>query len=216
MLASRLKSIDGLIRNTTQAKNTLVKYETRLQDVQQVPADEKELQEHQKMLKVFLLLRIHFRLDAASSSGSTVMTLLFCSQSMLAEAEGDQAEFHRLQEDLRHASVINEKMRRIHGEHDAQLELYRQLVENLLERWQAVFAQLDLRQQELNLLGRHMKSYGGSYDWLLRWLTEARQRQENLQALPLGHGSVLNQQLAEGKVGGSRAELNRGGFCAMN
>lgn len=119
---------------------------------------------------------------------------------MLAEAEGDQAEFHRLQDDLRHASVINEKMRRIHGEHDAQLELYRQLVESLLERWQAVLAQLDLRQQELNLLGRHMKSYRGSYDWLLRWLTEARQRQENLQALPLGHGSVLNHQLAEGKV----------------
>lgn len=48
----RLKSIDGIIRNTKEAKDTLMSYETRLCDVNQVPADKKELEDHQKMLKV--------------------------------------------------------------------------------------------------------------------------------------------------------------------
>lgn len=48
----RLKSIDGMIRNTKEAKDTLISYETRLCDVNQVPADKKELEDHQKMLKV--------------------------------------------------------------------------------------------------------------------------------------------------------------------
>ena len=119
---------------------------------------------------------------------------------MHAEAEADQVVFDRLQDVVRQASVINDKMTRIHGERDAQLEHNRQLVESLLERWQAIFAQIDLRQRELDLLGRHMSIYRGSYDWLIRWLREARQRQENIQALPLGDGTVLNDQLAKGKV----------------
>lgn len=119
---------------------------------------------------------------------------------MHTEAEADQAVFDRLQDDFKRASVINDKMTRIHGEHDAQLEHYRQLVDSLLERWQAVFAQIDLRQRELNLLGRHMNIYRGSYVWLIRWLREARERQEKIQAVPISDGTVLNNQLAEGKV----------------
>lgn len=119
---------------------------------------------------------------------------------MHAEAVADQAVFDRLQNDLKRASVINDKMTRIHGEHDAQMEHYRQMVDSLLERWQAVFAQINVRQQELNLLGRHMSIYRGSYDWLIRWLSEAREKQEKIQAVPVGDGTVLTDQLAEGKV----------------
>lgn len=119
---------------------------------------------------------------------------------MLAEAEADQPVFDRLQADLKQATAINEKMTRIHGEHDAQLEHHRQLVDSLLERWHAVFAQVDLRQRELNLLGRHMNIYRGSYDRLICWLREARERQESIQALPVGDGKALNAQLLEEKV----------------
>lgn len=119
---------------------------------------------------------------------------------MHAEAEADQAVFDLLQDDVRRASVINDKMLRIHGEHDAQLEHYRQLVDSFLERWQAVFAQIDLRQRELNLLGRHMNIYRGSCDWLIHWLSEAKERQEKIQGVPVCDSTILNNQLAEGKV----------------
>lgn len=119
---------------------------------------------------------------------------------MLAQAETDQAVFDRLQDELRRATVINDKMARMHGERDVELEHYRQLVNGLLERWQAVFAQIELRQRELDLLGRHMKTYRGSYEWLIRWLGEARQRQEKIQAMPINDSKALKEQLAEEKV----------------
>lgn len=119
---------------------------------------------------------------------------------MRAEAEADQVVFDRLQDELGRATAINDKMTRIHGERDAELEHYRQLVNNLLERWQAVFAQIDLRQRELDLLRRHMNTYRGSYEWLIRWLREARQRQEKIQAVPIGDSKALKEQLVEEKV----------------
>jgi len=119
---------------------------------------------------------------------------------MRAEVEADQVIFDRLQDELRKASTINDKMTRIHSERDAELEHYRQLVSSLLERWQVVFAQMDMRQRELDLLGRHMNSYNVSYEWLIHWLGEARNRQEKIQAVPIGGSKALREQLAEEKV----------------
>ncbi|XP_044027507.1 plectin a isoform X6 [Siniperca chuatsi] len=166
----KLKTIDVVIRNTKDAEDTLKIYETRLRDVSKVPAEEKEVEDHRSQLK-----------------------------SMYAEAEADQVVFDRLQDELKRATAINDKMTRIHSERDAELEHYRQLVNSLLERWQAVFAQIDLRQRELDLLGRHMNSYNGSYEWLILWLGEARQRQEKIQAVPIGDSKALKEQLAEEK-----------------
>ncbi|XP_035804390.2 plectin a isoform X32 [Amphiprion ocellaris] len=166
----KLKTIDVVIRNTKDAEDTLKNYETRLRDVSKVPADEKEVEDQRGQLK-----------------------------SMQAEAEADQEVFDRLQGELKAASAINDKMTRIHSERDAELEHYRQLVGGLLERWQAVFAQIDLRQRELDLLGRNMNSYQGNYEWLIQWLGDARKRQEKIQAVPIGDSKALKEQLAEEK-----------------
>ncbi|XP_051811464.1 plectin a isoform X6 [Acanthochromis polyacanthus] len=166
----KLKTIDVVIRNTKDAEDTLKNYETRLRGVSKVPADEKEVEAQRSQLK-----------------------------SMQAEAEADQEVFDRLQGELKAASAINDRMTRIHSERDAELEHYRQLVGGLLERWQAVFAQIDLRQRELDLLGRNMNSYRGNYEWLMQWLGEARKRQEKIQAVPIGDSKALKEQLAEEK-----------------
>ncbi|XP_042290851.1 plectin a isoform X3 [Thunnus maccoyii] len=177
----KLKTIDVVIRNTKDAEDTLKTYETGLRDVNKVPAEEKEVEDHRSQLK-----------------------------KMHAEAEADQVVFDRLQDELKRATAINDKMTRIHSERDAELEHYRQLVSSLLERWQAVFAQIDLRQRELDLLGRHMKSYRESYEWLIRWLGEARQRQEKIQAVPIGDSKALKEQLAEEKKLLEEIEKNKG------
>ncbi|XP_029298758.1 plectin a isoform X2 [Cottoperca gobio] len=166
----KLKTIDVVIRNTKDAEDTLKTYETRLRDVNKVPAEEKEVEEQRSQLK-----------------------------SMRAEAESDQVVFDRLQDELKRAKAINDKMTRIHSERDAELEHYRLMVSSLLERWQAVFAQIELRERELDLLSRHMNSYNRSYEWLILWLGEAKQRQENIQAVPIGDSKALKAQLVEEK-----------------
>ncbi|XP_071751071.2 plectin a isoform X2 [Centroberyx gerrardi] len=166
----KLKTIDVVIRSTKDAEDTLKNYETRLRDVNKVPTDEKEVENYRSQLK-----------------------------KMRDEAEADQVVFDRLQDELKRATTINDKMTRVHSERDSELEHYRLLVNGLLERWQAVFAQIDLRQRELDLLGRQMHSYRESYEWLIRWLGEAKQRQEKIQAVPIGDSKALKEQLAQEK-----------------
>uniref|UniRef100_A0A3B3CK93 Plectin a n=1 Tax=Oryzias melastigma TaxID=30732 RepID=A0A3B3CK93_ORYME len=166
----KLKTIDVVIRNTKDTEETLKNYETCLRDVRKVPNEEREVEDQRSQLK-----------------------------SMRAEAEADQAVMDRLQDELQRATTINDKMMRIHSERDAELEHYRLQVGGLLERWQAVFAQIDLRQRELDFLSSKMKSYKESFDWLTRWLAEARQKQENIQAKPINSSKALKEQLAEEK-----------------
>ncbi|CAL8298884.1 unnamed protein product [Lota lota] len=176
----KLKTIDVVIRNTRDAEDTLKTYETRLRDVNKVPTDKKEVENYRSQLK-----------------------------KMRAEAENDQEVFDRLQDELKKASGINDRMTRVHSERDADLEHYHHLVGGLLERWQAVFVQMDLRQRELELLGRQMRSYQGSYEELIVWLREAKQRQEDIQALPIGDIKALGQQLRQEKILQEEIETNK-------
>uniref|UniRef100_A0A3B3I6S7 Plectin n=1 Tax=Oryzias latipes TaxID=8090 RepID=A0A3B3I6S7_ORYLA len=166
----KLKTIDVVIRNTKDTEETLKNYETCLRDVRKVPNEEKEVEDQRSQLK-----------------------------SMRAEAEADQAGMDRLQDELQRATAINDKMMRIHSERDVELEHYRLQVGSLLERWQAVFSQIDLRQRELDFLSSKMKSYRESYEWLTCWLAEARQKQENIQAKPINNSKALKEQLSEEK-----------------
>lgn len=108
--------------------------------------------------------------------------------------------FDRLEAELQDAVAVNERMSRVHSERDAELDHYVQLVASLKERWQAVFAQFKLRQRELDLLGKQMQNYRQSYDWLIQWITDAKQRQENIQATPISDSKALKEQLAQEKV----------------
>ncbi|XP_068615270.1 plectin-like [Brachionichthys hirsutus] len=164
----KLKAVDTVIRSTEEAEDRLNSYETRLRGVNKVPSEDKEVEDRRNLLK-----------------------------SMRAEAEADQVVFDRLQDELKNAAAIGAKMARIHSERDGELERHLLLVSGLLERWRAVSAQIDLRQRELEALGRHMNSYRRSYEWLVRWLAEARQRQESVQAAAVSDSKALKEQLAE-------------------
>lgn len=121
---------------------------------------------------------------------------------MRAEAEGDQPIFDSLEAEVKKASAVSDKMSRVHSEHDAELDHYRQLMSGLQERWKAVFTQMDLRQRELEQLGRQLSYYRESYDWLIRWIDDAKQRQEKIQAVPITNSKALKDQLAQEKVFG--------------
>ncbi len=119
---------------------------------------------------------------------------------MRAEAEGEQPVFDSLEEELKKASAVSDKMSRVHSERDAELGHYRHLLSSLQDRWKAVFTQIDLRQRELEQLGRQLGYYRESYDWLIRWIGDAKQRQEKIQAVPITDSKTLKEQLAQEKV----------------
>jgi len=121
-------------------------------------------------------------------------------QKMRVEAEGEQPVFDSLEEELKKATVVSDKMSRVHSERDVELDHYRQLLSGLQDRWKAVFAQMDIRQRELDQLGRQLGYYRQSYDWLIRWISDAKERQEKIQAVSITDSKTLNEQLTQEKV----------------
>ncbi|XP_042160394.1 plectin isoform X16 [Oncorhynchus tshawytscha] len=176
----KLKTVDVVIRNTQGAEGVLKKYEQRLREVQTVPDDVKEVEKYRTQLK-----------------------------KMRAEAEGEKPAFDSLEGELGKAAAVSEKMSRVHSERDAELDHYRHLLSGLQDRWQAVFSQMDLRQRELEQLGRQLGYYRESYDWLIQWIGGAKQRQEKIQAVPISDSKTLKEQLAQEKTLLEEIEQNK-------
>ncbi|XP_031442469.1 plectin-like [Clupea harengus] len=166
----KLKTIDVVIRSTQEAEEGLKKFEGQLRNVNKVPAEEKEVKAHLSQLK-----------------------------KLCEDADKEQATFERLDQELQKAAAVHDRMRSVHSERDAELEHYRSLITNMQERWQAVSAQIDLRQRELDNLAHQMKLYRDSYDWLITWAADAKQRQEKSCAAPIRGASMLKDQLAQEK-----------------
>ncbi|XP_041336391.1 plectin-like, partial [Pyrgilauda ruficollis] len=166
----KLKTIGLVIRSTQGAEELLRKYEEQLKDVQAVPADLAELEASKAELK-----------------------------RLRAQAESHQPFFSTLETDLGKAKDVNERMVRGHSERDVDLERYRERVQQLLERWQAVLGQADLRQRELDQLGRQLGYYRQSCDALRQWIRDARQRQEAIQAVPITDSRAVREQLLQEK-----------------
>uniref|UniRef100_A0A0S7ETD4 PLEC n=2 Tax=Poeciliopsis prolifica TaxID=188132 RepID=A0A0S7ETD4_9TELE len=170
-----------VIRNTQGAEGVLKQYEDCLREVQAVPSDVKEVEAQRSKLK-----------------------------KMRGEAESEQPVFDSMDEELKKASAVSDKMSRVHTERDIELDHYRQLTGSLQDRWKAVFTQIDLRQRELEQLGRQLGYYRESYDWLMHWIADAKQRQEKIQAMPITDTKTLKDQLAQEKKLLSEIEQNQG------
>ncbi|XP_058503111.1 plectin isoform X9 [Solea solea] len=176
----KLKTVEMVIRNTQGAEGVLKQYEHCLRDVHTVPNDVKEVENYRAKLK-----------------------------KMRVEAESEQPVFDSLEEELKKASVVSNKMSRVHSERDAELDHYRQLLSSLQDRWKAVFSQMDLRQRELEQLGRQLGYYRESYDWLIHWIGDAKQRQEKIQAVSITDSKTLKDQLAQEKKLLEEIEMNK-------
>ncbi|XP_051791563.1 plectin a isoform X3 [Erpetoichthys calabaricus] len=166
----KLKTIDLVIRSTQGAEELVKKYEDQLRQVNSVPADVKELEVYRTQLK-----------------------------KTRSEAERQQPVFDGLEDELTKASAVSERMSHVHSERDADLDRYRQCVTGLLDRWQGMFTQIDLRQRELEQLGRQLSYYRESYDWLINWINDAKKRQEKIQAIPISDSASLREQLNQEK-----------------
>ncbi|XP_030897268.1 plectin isoform X2 [Leptonychotes weddellii] len=167
----KLKTISLVIRSTQGAEEVLKAHEEQLKEAQAVPATLPELEATKAALK-----------------------------KLRVQAEAQQPVFDALRDELRGAQEVGERLQRQHGERDVDVERWRERVAPLLERWQAVLAQTDVRQRELEQLGRQLRYYRESADLLDSWLQDAKQRQEQIQAVPLANSQAVREQLRQEKA----------------
>ncbi|XP_070320396.1 plectin isoform X14 [Odocoileus virginianus] len=167
----KLKTISLVIRSTQEAEDALRAHEEQLKEAQAVPATLPELEATKAAMK-----------------------------KLRAQAEAQQPVFDALRDELRGAQEVGERLQQRHGERDVEVERWRERVTQLLERWQAVLAQTDVRQRELEQLGRQLRYYRESADPLGTWLQDARRRQEQIQAVPLADSQAVREQLRQEKA----------------
>ncbi|XP_066873701.1 plectin isoform X2 [Kogia breviceps] len=167
----KLKTISLVIRSTQGAEEVLRAHEEQLKEAQAVPATLPELEATKAALK-----------------------------KLRARAEAQQPVFDALRDELRGAQEVGERLQQRHGERDVEVERWRERVALLLERWQAVLAQSDVRQRELEQLGRQLRYYRESADPLGTWLQDAKRRQEQIQAVPLANSQAVREQLRREKA----------------
>ncbi|KAM8966331.1 plectin [Pelodytes ibericus] len=176
----KLKTINLVIRNTHGAEEVVKTYEDQLKEVHSVPSDLKSLESNKSDLK-----------------------------RMRGQVEGHQPLFSSLETDLSKARDVSERMLRSHSERDVDLERYREKVQLLLERWQAIVFQIDIRQRELEQLGKQLHYYRDSYEWLITWILEAKKRQEKIQSVPITDSKTVKEQLLQEKKLLEESEKNR-------
>ncbi|XP_043363129.1 plectin isoform X5 [Dermochelys coriacea] len=176
----KLKTINLVIRSTQGAEELVQSYEEQLKEVQAVPSDLKELEANKAELK-----------------------------RLRGQVEGHQPLFSTLQSDLSKAKDVNERMVRGHSERDVDLDRYRERIQQLLERWQAILTQIDLRQRELQQLGRQQRYYQESYAWLIQWIQDAKERQEQIQSVPIMDSKSVQEQLLQEKKLLEECDRNR-------
>ncbi|XP_032171757.1 plectin isoform X30 [Mustela erminea] len=167
----KLKTISLVIRSTQGAEEVLRAHEEQLKEAQAVPATLPELEATKAALK-----------------------------KLRGQAESQQPVFDALREELRGAQAVGERLQRQHGERDVEVERWRERVAPLLERWQAVLSQTDVRLRELEQLGRQLRYYRESADPLDAWLRDAKRRQEQIQAVPLADSQAVREQLRQEKA----------------
>uniref|UniRef100_A0A2K6G846 Plectin n=1 Tax=Propithecus coquereli TaxID=379532 RepID=A0A2K6G846_PROCO len=167
----KLKTISLVIRSTQGAEEVLRAHEGQLKEAQAVPATAAELEATKAALK-----------------------------KLRAQAEAQQPVFDAVRDELRGAQEVGERLQQQHSERDVEVERWRERVTQLLERWQAVLAQIEVRQRELEQLGRQLRYYRESADPLSAWLQDARQRQEQIQAMPLADSRAVREQLRQEKA----------------
>ncbi|KAM9806515.1 plectin-like isoform 7-T7 [Syngnathus typhle] len=177
----KLKTVEMVIRNSQGAEGVLKQYEDYLGEAHTVPNDIQAVETYRTKLK-----------------------------KIRNEAEAEQPVFDSLEEELKKASTVSDKMSRVHSERDTELDHYKQLQSSVQDRWKAVFTQIDLRQRELEQLGRQLGYYRDSYDWLITWIAEAKQRQERIQTVPITDSKTLKEQLALEKKLLEEIEKNKG------
>ncbi|KAM5137287.1 plectin isoform 18-T18 [Callospermophilus lateralis] len=167
----KLKTISLVIRSTQGAEEVLKAHEEQLKEAQAVPSTLPELEATKAALK-----------------------------KLRAQAEAQQPVFDALRDELRGAQEVGERLQQRHGERDVEVERWRERVTQLLERWQAVLAQTDVRQRELEQLGRQLRYYRESADPLSAWLQDAKRRQEQIQAVPMANIQAVREQLRQEKA----------------
>ncbi|XP_078718657.1 uncharacterized protein LOC144935785 isoform X1 [Lampetra fluviatilis] len=184
MAIQELKAMDGLVQSAIAAEPVVRGIEAKLVEEETSPADVRGIEDYRNMLK-----------------------------KLRAEVNQKQEVFSDLDRQLVQARAANDQLTKTHSRRDPNLEGWRSRASDLAERWRAVREQIDARNQNLDSLGRMLKSYKDSHAALNPWLGQAMERQEQIESMPQQDARAITEQIGLQRKLAEEVELND---CKVN
>ncbi|KAJ3610721.1 hypothetical protein NHX12_022813, partial [Muraenolepis orangiensis] len=136
--------------------------------------------------------------DAVNCELKSIETIIGTLKHWRSEIDEKQEVFHDMEDELKKARSISERMFKVHNERDFDLDWHREKADQLCERWHSVHSQIDNRLRELESIGKSLKYYKDSYGSLDEWVrdmeTAQLKAQENKPEDSKALAELLNQQ----------------------
>ncbi|XP_047461915.1 microtubule-actin cross-linking factor 1 isoform X24 [Mugil cephalus] len=163
----KLKTVDLLMRSLDEAESQVRKYESRLSEEDIVPADTAAIQSLRDQLGKW--------------------------QAELPDQEG---VFQSLQSQVARAKEAGSQLSRLHSDRSPELERYQEKANEMAERWSGIKRQMETRRADLEALGSALQQYRDGHSYLIKWIEETTERQENTQP-GQSDSKALSEQLAQ-------------------
>ncbi|KAG7276974.1 hypothetical protein CRUP_016464 [Coryphaenoides rupestris] len=138
--------------------------------------------------------------DAVNCDLKSIETVISTLKHWRSEIDEEQEVFHDMEDELKKARSISERMFKVHNERDFDLDWHREKADQLSERWLSVHSQIDNRLRELEGISKSLKYYRDSYGSLDEWVRDMEAAQLKAQETKPEDSKALAELLNQQKV----------------
>uniref|UniRef100_A0A8C5FBS2 Dystonin n=1 Tax=Gadus morhua TaxID=8049 RepID=A0A8C5FBS2_GADMO len=138
--------------------------------------------------------------DAVNCDLKSIETVISTLKHWRSEMDEQQEVFHDMEDELKKARSISERMFKVHNERDFDLDWHREKADQLSERWHSVHSQIDNRLRELESISKSLKYYKDSFSSLDEWVKDMEAAQLKAQENQPEDSKALAELLNTQKV----------------
>ncbi|XP_075874847.1 dystonin isoform X6 [Nelusetta ayraudi] len=136
--------------------------------------------------------------DAMTSDPKSIEAVISTLKQLQTETHEKQEVFRDMDDELKTARAISERMFKVHNERDFDLDWHKERADQLSERWLNIHSQIDSRLRDLDGISKSLQHYRDSYSSLDEWVREMEvaqlKAQENKPEDSKALAELLNKQ----------------------
>uniref|UniRef100_A0A8C5P9V3 Desmoplakin n=1 Tax=Leptobrachium leishanense TaxID=445787 RepID=A0A8C5P9V3_9ANUR len=166
----RLEAIRAFLLSILQTEDIIKLYEARLTEEETISLDPAKVEAYRGALK-----KMKMELDQKKSILKTLDT------------------------EMRNALQINDRLSPAYSYCEVDLSKFCDKASQLTDRWQRIEKEIDDRSWELEKQGKQLRHYRDLHQTLSRWISDTKQKQDNLESAKLTDSTIVARYMNEQK-----------------
>ncbi|XP_052469935.1 dystonin isoform X2 [Carassius gibelio] len=138
--------------------------------------------------------------DTINANIKSIDDVMSTLKQWRSEIDERREVFHDLEDELQKARVVSERMFKTHNERDFDLDWHKEKADQLKERWQNIYSQIENRLRDLEGISKSLKYYKDTYNSLDEWSKEMEAKQLKAQENQPEDSKALAEFLNQQKV----------------